>query len=177
MHDIILTNISELNAMSETQINKLEKLNALSKTERLKNNAQLSTSPSGNATAVIKSFCNTFGEQDSQAIFSTLATSLKKSLDGDSKTIETMLIAQAHSLQSIFSMLAQQATAQKSTSKMETYLRLALKAQTQCRTTLEAVSNLKKPSAIYANQANISHGHQQVNNSAESDIMAPVVEK
>ena len=44
-------------------------------------------------------------------------------------------------------------------------MKLALKAQSQCRSTLQAISKIKNPTIIgYARQANIAHGHQQVNN-------------
>ena len=47
----------------------------------------------------------------------------------------------------------------------DTYLRLALKAQGQCRATLETPTNIKKPRPMaFVKQANISHGPQQVNN-------------
>ena len=44
------------------------------------------------------------------------------------------------------------------------FLRLAYKAQSQCRSTLQALSDIKNPSVVYAKQANITHGNQQVNN-------------
>ena len=47
----------------------------------------------------------------------------------------------------------------------ETYLRLALKAQSQCRTTLESLAEIRNPRPVaFVKQANIAHGHQQVNN-------------
>lgn len=47
-------------------------------------------------------------------------------------------------------------------------MRLALKAQTQCRTTLEAVVHLRAPKVSkFIAQQNIAHGHQQVNNEKE----------
>jgi hypothetical protein len=46
----------------------------------------------------------------------------------------------------------------------ETYMRLALKAQAQCRATLETLGSIKNPPVIYARQANIANGPQQVNN-------------
>ena len=44
------------------------------------------------------------------------------------------------------------------------YLRLALKAQNQCRATLETLALIKSPPTVFARQANIAHGPQQVNN-------------
>jgi len=50
-------------------------------------------------------------------------------------------------------------------SAMETYLRLALKAQAQSRATLETLAAIKNPPVVFARQANINHGgQQQVNN-------------
>jgi hypothetical protein len=45
-------------------------------------------------------------------------------------------------------------------------MRLALKAQGQCRATLETLAAIKNPPVVFAKQRNISHGHQQVNNGA-----------
>jgi hypothetical protein len=47
----------------------------------------------------------------------------------------------------------------------ETYMRLALKAQSQCRTTLETLAGIKNPASVtFVRQANVAHGPQQVNN-------------
>jgi hypothetical protein len=48
----------------------------------------------------------------------------------------------------------------------EAFMRMALKAQNQCRMTLETLSNIKNPPVIFAKQANFSGGHQQINNGA-----------
>ena len=58
----------------------------------------------------------------------------------------------------------------------ERYMRLALKAQAQCRATIEALAAMKNPPVIIARQANISNGPQQVNNGqprAEKNTIAP----
>jgi hypothetical protein len=45
------------------------------------------------------------------------------------------------------------------------YLRLALKAQSQCRATVETLAEMKNPPVVFARQANITTGgQQQVNN-------------
>jgi hypothetical protein len=44
-------------------------------------------------------------------------------------------------------------------------MRLSLKAQSQCRSTLEALAEIKNPKPVaFVQQANIAHGPQQVNN-------------
>src|SRR5262245_59178701 len=44
------------------------------------------------------------------------------------------------------------------------YMRLALKAQSQSCATLETLATIKNPPTVFARQANIAHGPQQVNN-------------
>ena len=46
----------------------------------------------------------------------------------------------------------------------ERCMRMALKAQNQCRMTLETLAALKNPRVIVAQQTNIANGPQQVNN-------------
>ncbi|KXU90176.1 hypothetical protein CI15_07110 [Paraburkholderia monticola] len=86
---------------------------------------------------------------------------------GDLSGVEAMLISQAHALDAIFTGLATQASeyAEKYPGVTDTYLRLALKAQSQCRTTLEALADIKNPRPFaFVRQANIANGPQQVNN-------------
>lgn len=85
---------------------------------------------------------------------------------GNFSQVEAKLYAQACALESIFVEVSQRA-ARNLGSNMETterYLRLALKAQNQSRATLETLANIRRPRALFARQANISHGPQQVNN-------------
>jgi hypothetical protein len=84
---------------------------------------------------------------------------------GDLRRAEGMLIAQAHSLDSIFAVLARRATSQEYLKQWEAYMRMAMKAQNQCRMTLETLATIKNPPAVFARQANINNGgQQQVNN-------------
>ena len=80
------------------------------------------------------------------------------------KRPEAMLLAQAHTLDELFNNLARRAHLQEGIAMIDPYLRLALKAQTQCRATLETLAAIKNPPIIYAKQANFANGHQQVNN-------------
>ena len=79
--------------------------------------------------------------------------------------IEVMLAAQAYALDSIFHYTAGRAKANmgKYPHAADMYMRLALKAQTQCRSTAETLSAIKNPRA-YIRQTNIAQ-NQQVNNS------------
>ncbi len=47
---------------------------------------------------------------------------------------------------------------------IEGFMRLALRAQSQCRATLETLATIKNPPVIYAKQINQTTGPQQINN-------------
>jgi len=81
---------------------------------------------------------------------------------------EAMLLAQAHTLDAIFSDLTLKAAQNLTVSlgSFETLLRLALKAQAQSRATLETLSAIRNPPTVFARQANFATGPQQVNNYA-----------
>ena len=76
---------------------------------------------------------------------------------------ENILISQAQSLNVMFCDLAIKANNQKHIDNMDKFLKLALKAQSQCRATLETLANIKNPPIVFAKHANIAH-HQQINN-------------
>jgi hypothetical protein len=93
---------------------------------------------------------------------------------GDLSGAEAMLAAQASSLNAIFAEMARRAAANMGEylSATETYLRLALKAQAQCRATLETLATIKAGPVVIARQANIAHGPQQVNNGVSQPVRA-----
>ena len=98
------------------------------------------------------------------ALGTVLAQQIDEMHNGSMKRPEAMLLAQAHTLDALFNNLASLAKGQEYIKNCERFLRLALKAQGQCRTTLEALAAIKNPPVIFAKQANISNGHQQINN-------------
>ena len=85
---------------------------------------------------------------------------------GDLKSAEQMLIAQAAALNAIFNEMARRSGQNMGvhTAAAEMYMRLAFKAQSQCRTTIETLAEMKNPPVVFARQANITSGPQQVNN-------------
>ena len=87
---------------------------------------------------------------------------------GDLAASERLLYAQAVTLNAIFAELAarSQANMGSNIDAMDRLMRLALKAQGQCRATLETLSTIKNPPVVFARQANIANGPQQVNNGA-----------
>jgi hypothetical protein len=134
--------------------------------EKILNSAQLSTCPSINAAAVIEAYGKTFGEQNLVELVISLRLSIDELKGNDLSRCENMLLAQAHALQVMFTNLSRRAITQEYLKNLDVYLRFALKAQNQCRMTLETLATIKNPPIVYAKQANIAHGHQQVNNAA-----------
>ncbi len=84
----------------------------------------------------------------------------------DLAAAERMLTAQAIALDTIFSEMARRSAMNlgQYLDASERYMRMALKAQGQCRATVEALAAIKNPPVVFAKQANIAHGPQQVNN-------------
>ena len=128
--------------------------------------AALAASPSINAAAVMLEYSKTFGEQNVSDLADALRDSMSELKTNNLARCENMLLAQAHALQAMFTNLSRRAITQEYLKNLDVYLRFALKAQNQCRMTLETLANIKNPPVVYAKQANIAHGHQQVNNAA-----------
>lgn len=103
-------------------------------------------------------------EIDSPTLLSTLRDQATAVQGGDLTHAEAMLINQASALQSLFVRLSEQAMEQTHMPSLEGFMRLALRAQSQCRATLEALATIKNPPIVYARQANVTTGPQQVNN-------------
>ena len=116
-----------------------------------------------NASAMEKFGC--FGEVDVVGLIEALGDKVHKIQDGDMKPVEAMLYGQAQALQAIFTNMARRSAlnAGEYINASETYMKLALKAQSQCRATLETLAIVKNPMP-YIKQANIANGPQQVNN-------------
>ena len=108
----------------------------------------------------------TFGALDVTECVMTLKKRVDTTHGGDLKHAETTLTAQAATLDAIFNEMARRAALNMGEylDATERYMRLALKAQGQCRATLETLAAIKNPPVIFAKQANIAHGPQQINN-------------
>ena len=80
--------------------------------------------------------------------------------------VEATLLSQATALNVMFGELSRRAAANlgEYLQASELYMRMAFRAQNQCRMTLETLSNIKNPPVVYAKQANIANGPQQINN-------------
>ncbi|GAC1626791.1 MAG: hypothetical protein NVS9B10_15090 [Nevskia sp.] len=127
--------------------------------------------PSVQAAATIQQFSlNTVGDLNINAVVGGLAGNIEKVVKGDLGRVEATLMAQAEALSSIFTSMAARAAlnAGEHMQATESYLRLALKAQAQCRATLETLAQIKNPQpTAFIRQQNIA-ANQQVNNGASS---------
>lgn len=95
---------------------------------------------------------------------------------GDLSQVDAMLFGQAKALSALFHGCLAKAGANigQHLGATETYMRLALKAQSQCRTTLETLIEAKNPRSVaFVRQANIANGHQQVNNGGARETATP----
>lgn len=110
-------------------------------------------------------FMRVHGEMLLPGLVDALADQVDLVKGGDLSRIEGIMVAQSHTLDSIFNDLARRAIRAEYMDNFDRYMRLALRAQSQCRATLEALAEIKQPRSVsFVNQANIAHGHQQVNN-------------
>lgn len=124
--------------------------------------------PAVTHAAVTQVFAQSSGTEklDQQAIFDGIMEKAKAVVEGDMSSSERMLVAQATTLNAVCVdlFLRAHANLHERVNYGETYMKLALKAQNQCRMTLETLAAIKNPPVVFARQANFANGPQQVNN-------------
>jgi len=126
--------------------------------------------PTVQAAVTLKEYGIKYGELDLSGLVDALTAQTTAVTNGDLGRGEAMLTAQAHILDAVFNNLAQRANNAEYMDQFDRYLKLALRAQSQCRATWETLATMKNPPMIgYVRQANIAHGHQQVNNTASTE--------
>ncbi len=131
--------------------------------------AKLAVAPSLQGASTVKRWSSALGELDITALIDELRQQAVVASSGDLKRQEAMLTIQAHTLDTIFNELARRSAANvgEYMGAAEVYMRLALKAQSQCRTTIETLAEIKNPKPVaFVRQANIANGPQQVNNAS-----------
>lgn len=132
-----------------------------------RNVAAIATGPETAAARVIQAAERTTSLDDHldvQALAATLRDQAAIVRSGSLGQAESILINQAAALQSLFARLVERGMASDSVPGFEANLRMALRAQAQCRATLETLAEIKNPPVVYARQANVTTGPQQVNN-------------
>jgi hypothetical protein len=129
--------------------------------------AELALSGVINSTAIVVDYSKgALGELNFAECIATLTMKTTDVNKGNLQEAERLLTAQAYALDAIFGSLARRAQSNMGEyiNAADRYMRLALKAQGQCRATLETLATIKNPPIVVARQANITNGPQQVNN-------------
>ena len=130
--------------------------------------------PTVQAAFTLKEYVHSAGDLDLSGLIDSLTEQTRACSEGDLKRSEAMLTAQAHTLDAIFNNLARRAINAKYMDELEPYLKLALRAQSQCRATWEGLATIKNPPVMgYVRQANVAHGPQQVNNASAAPNNVP----
>lgn len=118
----------------------------------------------------IQAWSKFMGEVELVELVKELRDRTDRVVGGDMKPIEAMLFGQAMTLQTIFTSLSRKASSAEYLSQLQAHLGLALKAQAQCRATLEALAEIRNPRPVmFAKQANVTSGNQQINNGTMPD--------
>lgn len=129
--------------------------------------AQIYTSPELAAHRVLNATDKKVGlgeSADVPTLIDQLREQAKVVNTGDLTQVEAMLVGQATALQTLFARLTERAFSAEYMPNFETFLKLALRAQSQSRSTLEALAAIKSPPVLIAKQANLTTGPQQINN-------------
>jgi hypothetical protein len=127
--------------------------------------ARAAIQPTLQAAFTVKQYGKAFGDLDLMGLADSLGAQVEAANQGDLGRAGAMLAVQAHTLDAIFNNLARRAINAEYLDTLEQYLKLALRAQSQCRATLDSLGELKQPRSVaFVRQANIAQGHQQVNN-------------
>ena len=124
-----------------------------------------------NMLTALKYAKGSFGELDITDSMAVMRERIAKVNSGDLSEMEATLVAQATTLDAVFNELARRAALNmgEHLNATETYLRLALKAQAQSRSTIETLAEIKYPkSATFVGQQNNAY-QQQVNNGDAGD--------
>ncbi len=123
-------------------------------------------SPSVQGASTQAEYAEAIPTLDLNALISELSGQTQALQGGDWSQAEALLFVQAHTLDRMFNCLARRAINAESLGHLETYLRLGLRAQSQCRATLETLAAIKIPQSVaFVRQQNIGY-NQQVNNNA-----------
>ncbi len=126
--------------------------------------ARAALRPTVQAAFTLRECGRLYGNVELSGLVNALTEQTRASGEGNLKQAEAMLTTQAHVLDALFNHLTRIAMNAEYLDTADRYLKLALRAQSQCRATWEAISAIQNPPmAGYVAQANIAH-NQQINN-------------
>ena len=125
------------------------------------------------ASVGIRSWGTFAGEVDLPDLIRDLQAQTKQIQAGSMSSVEAMLYGQAKVLETMFTCLSRRAANNNNLKQIQVNLTLALKAQSQCRATLEALAEIKNPRPVqFVKQANMTTGPQQINNGSAAQSPA-----
>jgi hypothetical protein len=128
--------------------------------------AELMVEGMGMNAVTARAFSKGLGTLDLTECMVAVSRQAEKVQAGDTGGLEALLTAQAISLNAIFTQFANRSelNAGSNPEAVERYMRLALRAQGQCRATVETLALVKGgPRTVFTRSANIVNGPQQVN--------------
>ena len=135
--------------------------------------ARASLSPLMKAAGTIHEYAVSITDYEICDLMVVLDKQVSETLSGsDLKVAQRILAGQAFTLDAIFNKLAIEAANNIDIdhANVELYLKFALRAQSQSRAAFLALNDIMNPRlANFVNQANISAGHQQINNHVEKE--------
>ncbi len=108
---------------------------------------EIALSPSVHGAIGVHAWSKFVGEVDLLELITGMRERVDKVHAGDMKSVEAMLYGQAMTLQTIFTSLANRAVSQEYLKQIQTFLGLALKAQAQCRATLQTLAEINLKTA------------------------------
>ena len=124
--------------------------------------AEMAQNSVANSAMLSVEFSSKYGELDLTKTIAVLSEQVTEIHNGDMRDAETLLYSQARTLDTLFMHFALLAKNNAQPNIFDTCMRLALKSQNQCRSTLQTLSDVKNPRPYIQNN---SAEYQQVNNS------------
>ncbi|MFM7377902.1 MAG: hypothetical protein ACKO1O_07205 [Erythrobacter sp.] len=127
--------------------------------------ADVALDPAAHGMAISRLFnSGSFGNPGITPQFEAQADKVGEAAKGDLSHQKKMLAAQANALNSIFTEMARRAAANMGEyiGATETYMRLGLKAQAQCRATIEALDRLSSGRVQTVKHVHVNEGGQAI---------------
>jgi len=127
----------------------------------------------GHSLTVAYALHRDWKERSCNELREELSAQITAVTDGDLKRPEGLLHVQAVTLDALFGDLTRLAYRNwNDLNVAERLLRLAFKAQSQSRATVETLATIKNPPMVFARQANVTSGPQQINNGVAREIQS-----
>lgn len=116
-------------------------------------------------TLTTQMFSSMLPETDTTEAFALTLSLAERVARGDRSALEAILAAQVITCNSIFTDCAKRARQNYQNVEIhDRLMRIGLRAQNQCRVTAESIALMQNPTTVFARQANIANGPQQINN-------------